>query len=409
MSVGEPFRIQPLGSLNFRWEWSDWGTGGDDWSIISCVSGIPAGYAKLGSLIHYRHFNSDSAPADPNNCWGVQFLMVRSDRPDAALPCTGYQEVRTIAGDTLSKIWRPTHTNSNYIGVGDICYRGATMPPIGAYYCVNRKYLIDAGKSAGLFWNDDGVAAHRTIDGLNLFRTGDPQKFGLRDDQALQACCTGSGTLCELWSKGSTSCQAAMTEFCTANDIKPGGKCEDWCTRDPISCDKVKNKFCVEHPDDPFCDCINALDRPDHSAFIKDKETIYSMSIPACYYNKCKQGPYKVFTTTEMVESQQGTRCSQDLKYIDQQIKVLGSNNVLNTDQNVNENQTNIEHNQEPKILGYPQSTVLLVLLVILAAAFGYYTLMDDGSQAYQPPPGYTLQHQQVYTPPPGYTLVPQQ
>jgi len=381
MSVGEPFLFHPLASLLYRWEWSDWGTGGRDWSFMSATT-KPDGYAPLGDLV-YDGYLGDNVGIDPNRTWNIQVLFVRNNRLDVAKPCTDYMEVGTLRADAKCKLWRPVHSDPNYIGVGDICFRGLDKPPAGRYFCLHRKYLLDAGKNAPLFFNEDGLPCYRTIAGTNIFRKGDPQVFGLRDDAALQACCTGSGTACELWTRSSTSCQTAMTEYCSANDIKPGGKCEDWCTRDPVSCDKVKNKFCVEHPEDPFCDCINALDRPDHAALIKDKETIYSMSIPACYYNKCKQGPYKVFTTTEMTEAQQGQRCSQDLKYIDQQIKVLGDNNVLNTNQNVNENQTNIDHSTEPKIFGYPQSQVLMVMLFLIAIAVGYYAFFMEEEPMY--------------------------
>ena len=385
MSIGEPFTLRPLSSLLYRWEWSDWGTGGIDWSFMS-VSTTPTGYAPIGDLI-YQGYLGDNVGIDPARAWNVQVLFVRNDRPDVARPCTDYIDIGTLSADTTSKMWRPTCSDPNFIGVGDVCLRGTSKPIIGKYFCVHRKYLIDAGKNAFLLSTEDGVTCYRTIPSTNIFRRGDPQVFGLRDDANLQACCTGSGTMCELWTKGSTSCQTAMTEFCSANDIKPGGKCEDWCTRDPISCDKVKNKFCMDHPDDPFCDCINALDRPEHAAFIKDKETIYAMSIPACYFNKCKQGPYKVFTTTDMIEAQQGQRCSQDLKLIDQQIKILGDNNVLNTNQNVTENPTIINPPTETKSLGYSQNQLFMFVLLIIIILSGYYGFIADNGRSYMQQP----------------------
>jgi hypothetical protein len=237
----------------------------------------------------------------------------------------------------------PTHSDQNYVALGHVVRRqGANFTPNppapGQYYLVHRKYLVDLGLTAILFLNEDGIPCYRTVDGTNLFRSDNPQKYVIRDDAQLQACCTGSGSSCDIYTKGSDACQKAMMSYCNGSDIRPGGKCEDWCTRDPIGCDKIKQRFCVEHPDDPFCDCINAFSRADHAALIKDKETVYSYSIPACYYQKCKLGPYQVFTTTEMTAAQNGERCSQDLKYIDQQIKVTGTGNILNTNQTSNEN-----------------------------------------------------------------------
>jgi hypothetical protein len=384
MSLGEPFILRSLGSLLFQYEWSDWGTGGRDWSFMSVTTKLD-GYAPLGDLVYDGHLG-DNVRIDPNRAWNIQVLYVRNNRPDVAKPCTDYMEVASLGPKYHSKLWRPTHSDPNYIGVGDICYRGLNKPPVGRYYCLHRKYLLDAGKNAPLFFNEDGLPCYRTIANTNIFRKGDTQLFGLRDDASLQACCTGSGAACEIWTKGSTACQNAMTEYCAASDIKPGGKCEDWCTRDPIGCDKVKNKFCDEHPNDPFCDCINAFNRPEHAALIKDKETIYSMSIPACYFDKCKQGPYKVFTTTEMTEAQQGQRCSQDLKYIDQQIKVLGDNNILNSSQNVNENQTNIEppkNSKDSTIAGFQSNKVLIFIFLIIAIVVGYYAFFKQDEVNY--------------------------
>jgi hypothetical protein len=248
-----------------------------------------------------------------------------------------------MRADGHSNIFMPTHPDQNYVALGHVVRRQGVNftpnpPAPGQYYLIHRKYLVDLGLTAVLFLNEDGIPCYRTVDGTNLFRSDNPQKYAIRDDAQLQACCTGSGSSCDIYTKGSDACQKAMMSYCSGSDIRPGGKCEDWCTRDPIGCDKIKQKFCAEHPDDPFCDCINAFSRADHTAFIKGKETVYSYSIPACYYQKCKLGPYQVFTTTEMTAAQNGERCSQDLKYIDQQIKVTGTGNILSTNQTSNEN-----------------------------------------------------------------------
>jgi hypothetical protein len=241
----------------------------------------------------------------------------------------------------------------------------------------------------------------------NLFRVDNNQAYGLRDYAAIQDCCTGFGSNCENLQKGSVPCLTALMQSCKAADVKPGAKCAAWCERDPISCDKAKLQYCTDHPDDPLCDCINAFSRADHKELIKGREEIYSMSLPACYYDKCKLGPHRVFTTTDMTTAQLGQRCSQDLKYIDQRIKVEGEGNILNTNQSVQETTntgsaaggagTNAANSKEKTILGISINTMIIILIaVVVIAVFGYFWFgrsnPDDAAAAYTM---YMLQQQQ--------------
>lgn len=387
--MGEPFLVREVGSLTFSYRWNDWGTGGEDWGFAAHT--VPDGYGRLGDAVHRCTMNLTRAPGpgDLGCLISTRVLLVRTDRPDSAVPCTGYETIRYVSGNLLSTVFKPTHPDPNYIAIGHVVNMGRDVPPpVGEYYLVHRKHLIDRGLTATLELNNDWVPCFRTIPGYTMFRVGDIQKYTLRNDDALKSCCTGSGSDCATWSKGSVDCQLLMSESCKASDIKPGGKCEDWCARDPVSCDKLKNKFCGEHPDDPFCDCINAFSRADHAAFIKDKEVIYSQSIPACYYSKCKLGPYKVFTTTAMDDAQNGERCKSDLQYIDQKINVSGDNNILNTSQDVTNNKGPVNNNAAPEqtVAGIPVMTILLVLIAVLVLGGGYmYMTGDDPTQQIQP------------------------
>lgn len=383
--MGEPFLAREVGSLNFSYRWNDRGTGGSDWGFAS--HDVPAGYGRLGDAVHWCVMGLDRAvvPGDLGCLMNKRVLLVRTDRPDSAVPCTGYEMIRTIQGSNFSTIFKPTHTNSDYIAIGHVVNPGNNNPPpVGMYYLVHRKHLIDRGLTATLDLIEDGVSCFRTIPGYTMFRVGDIQQYAIRNDDALKACCTGSGSDCGTWSKGSGDCQLLMSSSCKAIDIKPGGKCEDWCARDPISCDKLKNRFCSEHPTDPFCDCINAFAREDHAEMIKGKEVIYNQTIPACYYPKCKLGDYQVFTTTAMVEAQNGQRCKTDLQYIDQAIKVTGDNNILNTSQGVTNNLGSVFNiSPDQTVYGIPIMDLLLVLIAVIVLGTGYWMFFMDQPTMY--------------------------
>jgi hypothetical protein len=334
-----PFKEVEPGSLAFRLHWSDSGSGGKDWSFITIRdTSIPDGFANLGDAIYESHNVSSLGVILPSEFYGVRCLFVAKNRPDVAIPCTGYEITKSLKS---SIIYKPICPDQNYIALGHVVRRNQTSsfqlfngpPKPGEYYLVHRRYLVDLGYTATYVAGKGDIGScYRTVDGYHLFKYDGQQKYMIRTDAQLRSCCTGSGSSCEVYNKGSTECQLAMSDYCNLDDIKSGGKCEDWCARDPISCDKLKLNLCRKTPLDSYCDCINAEDRADHTELIKGKEIIYRMSLPACYYNKCKLGPDKVFTTTEMRDAQLGLRCAQDLKYIDQQVKVLGDNNVVDAD-----------------------------------------------------------------------------
>lgn len=399
--MSAPFYLASPGSLTYLKQWDDSGTHGDDWGMI--VSSVPAGYARLGDRIYGGGFPDGWAPIRQSGQYDANVyipspneLFVAANRPDVAVPCQGYNTIRDYDGDRHARIFIATHPDPNYVALGHICRKDKAKPGPGEYYMVHRKYLIDLGGSApeidpgGGSIQQDGTVAYRTVDSTQLFRFGDRQRWGLRTDATLQACCTGSGSSCEIFTKGSVGCQQAMSAYCSAEDIKPGGKCEDWCSKDPVNCDKLKQQFCQLHPTDPFCDCINAQDRQDYKDLVKGKEVIYNRSTPACFYARCKLGPYKVFTTTDQVSQQQGTACVSDLQYIDQAIKVAGDNNVLQTTQvggtsaDGKGSQIIVPGASDSSAISLtPMNILIMFIVLIILGAGGYYIFKSDDKPMY--------------------------
>ncbi len=406
-----PFVVVEPASLTFKIQWKDYGTGGKDWSFVSIASGIPSGYANLGDAV-YESWTLRDGKLILSEFYSVRCLFVAKNRPGVAKPCTRYEVTRSLGGDYKSTIYKPIydHTKEDgdnedeYVAIGHVVRKTADgAPKPGDYYCVNRRYLIDLGfTGAGIMGGGDIGMCYRTIDKYHPFRFRDNQKYALRTDLQLRACCTGTGVNCEtLWKdklSPSIGCQKAMSEYCGLEDIKPGGKCEDWCDRDPVSCDKLKKQLCNLHPLDPACDCINALQRPAHAELIKGKEVIYNMSLPLCYYPGCKRED--VYKTTNMVAIDLSGRCAQDLKYIDQQIKVLGDNNVVDATMNSSINSgtdTGVSGTPPPiadtasaadtdKIVGL-QPSIFWIILAVLFGILMYWVLGGEQRQAYQPYP----------------------
>ncbi len=388
-----PFKVVEPASLSFTFQWKDYGTGGKDWGIVS--NNVPTGYANLGDSVYESWTLRSGGALILSEYYGQKCLFVVNNRPDVAVPCTGYSIAGKKGGDYGAVIYIPKCVDDNYIPLGYVVRKGSTPPKVGAYYCVHRKYVEDKGATATYIrGSSDFGSCYRSINGYHLFNYNKNQRYVLRTDIQLQTCCTtnlSAGSTCELWYKGSTECQKAMASYCGLDDIKPGGKCEDWCTRDPVSCDKFKEKMCDLHPLDPLCDCINAFQRSDHAELIKGKEIIYNMSLPLCYYPGCKRE--NVYKTTGMVATDLSGRCAQDLKYIDQQIKVIGDSNVIDAnmssgiDSGVNADPTPTPNTgaETPQTdspqLEFTNSKIFWIIIAVLFGILMYWTLGPEQEQ----------------------------
>mgnify|MGYP000187329201 CR=1 FL=1 len=199
--------------------YGDWGSHNrNDFSFLY-VDNEPAGYARLGDVFKWGYINDGSSIsfADANS---VNIMFVKKGISTSAVPCTGYEKVYTITGSNWSSIvFVPTHTDPNYVALGSVVrhidnttFTADSQPPIGLYYLVHRKHLIDRGQTATHFFAEFWMNGYQTIANTNLFKLNDKQKWDLRTDMDLQACCTGSGSDCETWVKGSLSCLNAMSD-----------------------------------------------------------------------------------------------------------------------------------------------------------------------------------------------------
>jgi hypothetical protein len=139
----------------------------------------------------------------------------------------------------------------------------------------------------------------------------------------------------------SERCNQVMQRSCTADEIKSktGSTCSIWCGRNPDLCDVIKVNFCASHPSDPFCDCINASSR---ASYIKEMTGMKpeSRALPkVCNTKLCNERAdlVDVFQTSQYLYEKNNYKCPQ-LQIIDQSVSVQGDNNILQTDQKVNNN-----------------------------------------------------------------------
>ncbi len=369
----DPFIIVPKSALNFGWVWRDWGTGGNDWSFVT-VANLPVNAGKLSDHGMYGY-----AEINVNVIGGPNVVFAPINRSDVCKPCDNYQLVRQVGGSGCS-VWIPLCSDKNYMAVGHAIVRGHNAPPVGQYYLIHRRYLIDNGMSAPAFHDDDGLRLYGNLgEAYCNISIAYPQRYTLRSDNALLSCCTGSGLDCQTFTKGSYDCQLTMQEQCKPEDIMPGGKCFTRCQLDPVGCNQIKVQFCNDHPDNSFCDCLNATTRDDYKDQISEYPLVYNMSIPACFYPKCKLGDNKVFTTTDMVKAQEGDRCKADINYIDQQIRILGSQNVVNANQTA---QTDKNKQLDSKLTGDNKDIaikfildnyLLILIFIIIIIISGVY------------------------------------
>lgn len=326
-------------------EFESWGNSGSmAWNIQSYSQSTIDEYAnqlglkfKLGKL-------GDCAGVD---CCGdpPNIYLVATNIPYFAKPCTKYKRITNKLGANWAfTVFEPQCDDPNYMALGHVARHQTTWsiaqesdyiyPSVGEYYLVHKRFIHQISTGNPPFnggWN--GAPLYRPFgNSINLFKSNDSTMYSIRPMAALQDCCTGSGKYCDSYITGSLGCQEAITTVCDSESIKPGGSCYDWCSRDQADCDVIKNRFCITHPTDPWCDCINATQRQDYKDIIKGKELIYATSRPVCYYPRC-QTENNVFRTASMNNYVDSGKCSTDISYIDQSIKVSGGGNTLNTSQ----------------------------------------------------------------------------
>jgi hypothetical protein len=176
----------------------------------------------------------------------------------------------------------------------------------------------------------------------------------------------------------SEPCTNIMKQQCTANDIKSnsGGICSSWCSSNPELCDVIKVRYCQTNPNDTFCDCINSNTR---ESYIKDMAALKpeSRALPKiCNTKLCnaRTDLVDVFHTSSYLNDKLNYKCPA-LQIIDQSVNVEGDNNVLDTNQNVNNNTgtpstPSVLQPDNEKSYTYLYFILLFVLIIVMVLYF---------------------------------------
>lgn len=316
--------------LSWAWGWGDWDTGGHDWNINYTTA--PAGWGLI----------SDAMRRDgghPLPCCG-NFLLVNANTPIFAKPCTGYALVHTFpTGEGMRgrRLWLPTHTDPQYIGVG-ICVDRADMyaagagsqPPLGRYYCINKSFLQDVGQQVMPDCSDgncdkNGLRLNRAIvnhDNITIYRT-----YKILPYDIVLAGCKGTQKINAPWDISNTNCSSLLSLLYDVDDIKTGKA--DFCAYNSGWCDKTIKDYCKANPNHSSCDCINTADRPAWKEIDKLLLPTVKRNI-ACISPFCVASRMDVLKTSDFIVDSHNC---PDIKYIDQSIKVDGYGNIIRSTQ----------------------------------------------------------------------------
>lgn len=320
-------------SLNWAWGWGDWDTGGHDWNI-NYPTNVPAGWAPVTDAM--RRDGGHPLPCCES------YILVNKNTPIFAKPCTGYAlaYVFTTGGGMKGRrLWLPTHSDPQYIGVGIVVDRAplesagaGSQPPIGAYYCINKAFLYSYPKptihpacSDGNC-NKNGLTINRAFD----ITSGNITIYGtykiLPYDDVL-AGCKGLRGVSPLKDISSSDCQWLLSNLYTSDDIKTGKA--DFCNTNPGWCDRTMTKFCTDFPNHSWCDCINTTSRAQWKEVDALLVPAAKGATLACKSPFCN-ARNDVFKTSQMVVD--GRNCP-DIRYIDQSVKVDGQGNITKVTQ----------------------------------------------------------------------------
>lgn len=233
--------------------WKDTGRGGHDWQFW-VVDKPPIGYAALGDTFSRR--GGHGPPEVPQ-------VFVTNDKPLVAKPCDGYTKIFTMPpGTSSASLFMPTTNDPNYVPLGLVISRTGNdvPPPVGAYYVVNKAFLIPSDKAEPNFDGDSNYRKDITMSLYSVFpfpSIVSPVKiqYNIRHtSKEVFDLCTGVTTDPTL-SPIDPVCAYYLENTCVANDIRDGGICNSICSTDygkPI-CDKIKVGYCKDNTTDPWC------------------------------------------------------------------------------------------------------------------------------------------------------------
>jgi hypothetical protein len=284
----------------------------------------------------------------------------------------------TAGGHNGRKLYKPIHTNPQYIGLGDVVWRESTSgpPPIGAYYCVNKAF-VRIGRAVP---HNDCVANNNCVAGgaPMLYRsfgqsygniTTTPESYIMLSYDQIIANCKGVDKIDVLRDISSADCNYVLDRLYTSDDIKTGKA--DFCAFNPGWCDRTVTKFCTDYPNHSWCDCLNTTSRE----LWKEVDALLvpaAKAAPLACKSPFCNARNDVFKTSQMAVD---VRSCPDIRYIDQSVRVDGQGNITHVSQsgNIGGDQTNTSTSttgastttvQETTIIGM-SSTVFYILLFL--------------------------------------------
>jgi hypothetical protein len=154
----------------------------------------------------------------------------------------------------------------------------------------------------------------------------------------LYDCCSGQITdtrLCGNYQPGAAVCKSRL-QSCDGGKLKTDDSCQTMCRADPVTCDKVKYKFCVDHPTDRFCSCMNVEDNPDYQKLESRiiAKTGQAPRLACSPFGRCQTGTdlLDIYLPTTILNDRANV-CPSYSSYLDQSVTTTGSGNVVNTTQ----------------------------------------------------------------------------
>src|SRR5690606_30620792 len=107
------------------------------------------------------------------------------------------------------------------------------------------------------------------------------------------------GSQCGIYKIGHLPCDEMLVKACTGISIREDGTpeplsvsnsaCRTWCKNSPVACKTAKLDFCAKAPLSPYCDCINAAQRPSLKALIAKAPAPAQELLPTCFLqSRCR-------------------------------------------------------------------------------------------------------------------------
>lgn len=249
----------------------------------------------------------------------------------------------------------------------------------------------------------------------------------------LYSCCANPSAdvrLCGAYKPGAAVCSSRLLT-CTGDKLKTDEGCQNMCRSDPITCDKIKRKFCDANPNDKWCSCMNVEQNPDFIALENKiiQKTGQSPRLACSPFGRCMTGTdlLDIYLPKNIMDDRTNV-CPSYSAYLDQSVTTSGTGNVVNTTQtgtaggnagsgasiglqgtttggNNNIVNTDLSLNSSPIITGISNQTLFLIIgfVLLVVAALWFFTSGSEPQPMYgmygMPPP--MMMGPPMGTPPP--------